>query len=126
MHHSQTFVSVMICKPKNFSSQNEQFSSFITFFEPQLSLISFRLYVLNQLTGQNIDLKILDTNPILHFALLRLQLIELIRDCTTSENSDITPALNFCFYSAGSSCPTKSGLFTGFGVYDGASLLSTR
>jgi hypothetical protein len=31
----------------------------------------------------------------LHFALLRLQLIELIRNCTSTPNSDITPAINF-------------------------------
>lgn len=39
--------------------------------------------------------QILDTNPTLHFALLRLQLIELIRRCTSIENGDITPALTF-------------------------------
>lgn len=39
--------------------------------------------------------QILDMDPALHFALLRLQLIELIRDCTSSTNPDITPALNF-------------------------------
>jgi len=39
--------------------------------------------------------QILDTDPALHFALLRLQLIELIRGCTSSATSDITPALNF-------------------------------
>lgn len=39
--------------------------------------------------------QILDTDPALHFALLRLQLIELIRSCTSSPTSDITPALNF-------------------------------
>jgi hypothetical protein len=39
--------------------------------------------------------QILDTDPSLHFALLRLQLIELIRTCTSSATSDITPALNF-------------------------------
>ncbi|EAT83844.2 hypothetical protein HBI56_062200 [Parastagonospora nodorum] len=39
--------------------------------------------------------QILDTDPALHFALLRLQLIELIRACTSSASSDITPALNF-------------------------------
>jgi hypothetical protein len=39
--------------------------------------------------------QILDTDPSLHFALLRLQLIELIRACTSSSTSDITPALNF-------------------------------
>ncbi|KAH8728695.1 CTLH/CRA C-terminal to lish motif domain-containing protein [Phaeosphaeriaceae sp. PMI808] len=39
--------------------------------------------------------QILDTDPALHFALLRLQLIELIRSCTSSATSDITLALNF-------------------------------
>lgn len=39
--------------------------------------------------------QILDTDPALHFALLRLQLIELIRKCTSSASTDITPALNF-------------------------------
>ncbi|KAF2655562.1 hypothetical protein K491DRAFT_692764 [Lophiostoma macrostomum CBS 122681] len=39
--------------------------------------------------------QILDTDSALHFALLRLQLIELIRVCTTNADADITPALNF-------------------------------
>ncbi|KAF2031479.1 hypothetical protein EK21DRAFT_87978 [Setomelanomma holmii] len=39
--------------------------------------------------------QILDTDPALHFALLRLQLIELIRTCTSSASADITPALSF-------------------------------
>ncbi|KAF1839461.1 hypothetical protein BDW02DRAFT_575545 [Decorospora gaudefroyi] len=39
--------------------------------------------------------QILDTDSALHFALLRLQLIELIRACTSSATADITPALNF-------------------------------
>ncbi|KAF2473859.1 uncharacterized protein BDR25DRAFT_281904 [Lindgomyces ingoldianus] len=39
--------------------------------------------------------QILDTDPALHFALLRLQLIELIKTCTATETSDIVPALNF-------------------------------
>lgn len=39
--------------------------------------------------------QILDTDPALHFALLRLQLIELIRACTATATSDITPALSF-------------------------------
>jgi hypothetical protein len=39
--------------------------------------------------------QILDTDPALHFALLRLQLIELIRACTFSASADITPALSF-------------------------------
>ncbi|KAJ4368279.1 hypothetical protein N0V83_006635 [Neocucurbitaria cava] len=43
----------------------------------------------------DINPQILDTDPALHFALLRLQLIELIRTCTSSATSDITPALNF-------------------------------
>lgn len=43
----------------------------------------------------DLDPQILDTDPALHFALLRLQLIELIRRCTSSTATDITPALNF-------------------------------
>lgn len=39
--------------------------------------------------------QILDTDPALHFALLRLQLIELIRTCTSTPNADITRAINF-------------------------------
>ncbi|KAI5804964.1 CTLH/CRA C-terminal to lish motif domain-containing protein [Geopyxis carbonaria] len=39
--------------------------------------------------------EILDTDPSLHFSLLRLQLIELIRKCTASPDGDITPALDF-------------------------------
>ena len=39
--------------------------------------------------------KLLDLNTSLHFALLRLQLIELIRNCIASPNSDITSALTF-------------------------------
>ncbi|KAF8475701.1 CTLH/CRA C-terminal to lish motif domain-containing protein [Kalaharituber pfeilii] len=39
--------------------------------------------------------EILDTNPSLHFSLLRLQLIELIRTCTASPDVDIGPALSF-------------------------------
>ncbi|CAI6275263.1 unnamed protein product [Periconia digitata] len=39
--------------------------------------------------------QILDTDPALHFALLRVQLIELIRNCTSSSTGDITPVLNF-------------------------------
>ena len=39
--------------------------------------------------------QILDTDPSLHFSLLRLQLIELIRKCTATPDGDITPALEF-------------------------------
>lgn len=37
----------------------------------------------------------LDGNPSLHFALLRLQLVELIRVCNSTPGADITPALTF-------------------------------
>lgn len=40
-------------------------------------------------------IQILDTDPELHFSLLRLQLIELIRNCTATPDSDISPALEF-------------------------------
>ncbi|KAK9465944.1 CTLH/CRA C-terminal to lish motif domain-containing protein [Lipomyces arxii] len=39
--------------------------------------------------------ELLDTNPELHFALLRLQLVELIKKCTATPNGDIQPILNF-------------------------------
>ncbi|KAK9455426.1 CTLH/CRA C-terminal to lish motif domain-containing protein [Dipodascopsis uninucleata] len=39
--------------------------------------------------------ELLDTNPELHFQLLRLQLIELIRKCTAERNGDIQPILTF-------------------------------
>jgi len=39
--------------------------------------------------------QILDTDPALHFALLRLQLLELIRACSSTPNADIKPALEF-------------------------------
>lgn len=37
----------------------------------------------------------MDIDPSLHFALLRLQLIELIRKCTATTDGDISSALNF-------------------------------
>jgi hypothetical protein len=39
--------------------------------------------------------QILDTNPALHFALLRLQLIELVRNCTSSSEPDVMGAITF-------------------------------
>ncbi|KAF2744180.1 hypothetical protein M011DRAFT_191734 [Sporormia fimetaria CBS 119925] len=39
--------------------------------------------------------QLLDTNPSLHFALLRSQLIELIRSCMSNDPPNITPALRF-------------------------------
>ncbi|KAF2121355.1 CTLH/CRA C-terminal to lish motif domain-containing protein [Lophiotrema nucula] len=53
--------------------------------------------------------QILDTDPALHFALLRLQLIELIRTCTATANADITPALNFASAQLAPRAATNSG-----------------
>ncbi|KAF2143767.1 uncharacterized protein K452DRAFT_285810 [Aplosporella prunicola CBS 121167] len=52
--------------------------------------IETAIHKINDLNPQ-----ILDLDPSLHFALLRLQLIELIRKCMSSVNADITPALTF-------------------------------
>ncbi|ROT41863.1 ran binding protein in the microtubule-organising centre [Sodiomyces alkalinus F11] len=41
------------------------------------------------------DHEILDRDAALHFALLRLQLVELIRKCTATPEGDIIPALEF-------------------------------
>jgi glucose-induced degradation protein 8 len=38
---------------------------------------------------------VLDKDSALHFSLLRLQLVELIRSCISVPDADITPALNF-------------------------------
>ncbi|KAH0558974.1 hypothetical protein GP486_004407 [Trichoglossum hirsutum] len=54
-----------------------------------------------------VPLKILDSNPTLHFALLRLQLVELIRECTSVPNGDITPALNFATTQLAPRAPTN-------------------
>ncbi|KAJ9298450.1 hypothetical protein DTO271G3_3417 [Paecilomyces variotii] len=51
--------------------------------------------------------QILDENPSLHFSLLRLQLVELIRKCTTSPNGDITPALDFATAELAPRAPTN-------------------
>lgn len=51
--------------------------------------------------------QILDTDPALHFSLLRLQLIELIRKCTQSPNTDITPALTFASSQLAPRAPTN-------------------
>lgn len=39
--------------------------------------------------------KLLEKDETLHFALLRLQLVELIRSCGTTSTDDPTPAINF-------------------------------
>ncbi|EQB58759.1 ran binding protein in the microtubule-organising centre [Colletotrichum gloeosporioides Cg-14] len=52
------------------------------------------------------DSEILDRDPTLHFALLRLQLVELIRACTATPGGDITPALTFATHHLGPRAPT--------------------
>jgi len=50
---------------------------------------------------------ILDLDSSLHFALLRLQLVELIRTCTASPDHDISPALTFATTQLAPRAPTK-------------------
>lgn len=49
----------------------------------------------------------MDENPSLHFALLRLQLIELIRKCTSTPDGDISPALEFATLQLAPRAPTN-------------------
>lgn len=51
--------------------------------------------------------QILDENPSLHFALLRLQLVELIRNCTSTPDGDISPALEFATAQLAPRAPTN-------------------
>lgn len=51
--------------------------------------------------------QILDEDPSLHFALLRLQLVELIRNCTSTPNGDISPALEFATAQLAPRAPTN-------------------
>ncbi|KAI9836553.1 MAG: hypothetical protein M1819_001185 [Sarea resinae] len=51
--------------------------------------------------------QILDLDPSLHFALLRLQLVELIRNCTSTPNGDISAALTFATTELAPRAPTK-------------------
>ncbi|KAI6247413.1 Glucose-induced degradation protein 8 [Erysiphe necator] len=46
-------------------------------------------------TINELDPEVLDRNPSLHFDLLRLHLVELIRNCNSNPGGDITPALAF-------------------------------
>jgi len=55
-----------------------------------LGSIQEAIDALNELEPQ-----VLDNNPSLHFALLRLQLVELIRTCHSTPGGDITPAITF-------------------------------
>ncbi|KAL1955284.1 hypothetical protein VTO42DRAFT_8816 [Malbranchea cinnamomea] len=51
--------------------------------------------------------QILDSNPSLHFALLQLQLVELIRECTSTPDGDVTPALDFATSHLAPRAPTN-------------------
>ncbi|QVM07678.1 hypothetical protein D8B26_002370 [Coccidioides posadasii str. Silveira] len=51
--------------------------------------------------------QILDCNSSLHFALLQLQLIELIRTCTSTPNGDISLALDFATSQLAPRAPTN-------------------
>lgn len=51
--------------------------------------------------------QILDENSSLHFALLRLQLVELIRTCTSTPGGDINPALEFATSQLAPRAPTN-------------------
>ncbi|KAL4760533.1 uncharacterized protein BDW70DRAFT_137723 [Aspergillus foveolatus] len=51
--------------------------------------------------------QILDENPSLHFSLLRLQLVELIRSCSLNPDGDITPALDFATSQLAPRAPTN-------------------
>ncbi|OJJ47971.1 hypothetical protein ASPZODRAFT_15417 [Penicilliopsis zonata CBS 506.65] len=52
--------------------------------------------------------QILDDDPSLHFSLLRLQLIELIRSCTSAPDGDISPALEFATSQLAPRAPTNA------------------
>ncbi|KAJ5042298.1 uncharacterized protein L3040_004850 [Drepanopeziza brunnea f. sp. 'multigermtubi'] len=54
-----------------------------------------------------LDPHVLDNNPSLYFALLRLQLVELIRKCNATPGNDITPALNFATEYLAPRAPTR-------------------
>ncbi|KAK2745489.1 hypothetical protein FQN55_006185 [Onygenales sp. PD_40] len=65
--------------------------------------IQLAIEKINELNPQ-----ILDGNPALHFSLLRLQLVELIKSCTSDPNGDITPALDFATSHLAPRAPTNS------------------
>jgi hypothetical protein len=67
----------------NFSPQNEQLTTIPHIVKPNFG------------AEANIIVKVLDNNPSLHFALLRLQLVELIRTCNATPGGQIEPALTF-------------------------------
>ncbi|KAK4691835.1 glucose-induced degradation protein 8, partial [Lecanoromycetidae sp. Uapishka_2] len=54
-----------------------------------------------------LDPQLFDQDPALHFSLLRLQLIELIRTATATPDGDITPALTFATTHLAPRAPTN-------------------
>ena len=65
------------------------------------------LHTLAESIFLTLPLQILDNSPPLHFALLRLQLVELIRTCSSSPDGDITPALTFATTQLAPRAPTN-------------------
>jgi len=55
----------------------------------------------------DLEPQVLDSNPSLHFALLRLQLVELIRTCNSRPGGDIGPALSFATTQLAPRAPTN-------------------
>jgi len=55
----------------------------------------------------DLEPQVLDSDPALHFALLRLQLVELIRTCNAVPGGDITPALTFATSELAPRAPTN-------------------
>ncbi|RPA82637.1 hypothetical protein BJ508DRAFT_414053 [Ascobolus immersus RN42] len=53
--------------------------------------------------------QLLDTNPGIHFSLLRLQLIELIKECNASAGGDVTPAIDFATKHLAPRAPANKG-----------------
>src|SRR2546429_5534923 len=97
MHHSYIPWDIDEKKTPYFSPQYEQ--------KPVLQFVehSFCFSKCTSLTKR----KILDGDSSLHFALLRLQLVELIRTCTSTPGGDITPALTFATTQLAPRAPTK-------------------
>jgi len=95
MHHSYTLRGVDE-KQYNFSPQYEQNPAFT------INVCSLKWFAMAKRFIQ-----ILDRDPALHFALLRLQLVELIRSCTATPNGDITPALTFATTHLAPRAPTS-------------------
>jgi len=67
-----------------------------------LGSIQDAIEALNELNPQ-----ILDSSPELHFSLLRLQLVELIRTCNNNGGTDIQPALTFATTQLAPRAPTN-------------------